>query len=641
MRFRLLLLMLAFFAGSAAADERAALRAAFQQALTAAQQGQPVTRSQALQGYVLWPYVEAAELRRLIALDRPEADREWPAFRARHPQHVENRELEREWWRSLGRRQQWAALRAAVPTDPGEADLRCLQARAGIELGAPESELVPLIQGVFLTGSSLPEACTRPFEWLRDRGQRPASLVAQRLRLALDANEFSLARYLLRLLPETDPAKAEGERALQLRSAPEKAIPALVENPRVAYRRDDLFVGWRRWIGSNAEAAARLAPRLAQMPGLDEAERSRVWGELGLRLSWRRDPEAMAYFRRAGTAADELTHAWRLRAAFWNGDWKQAETWFETLPEALAAEPRWQYWRARTAEQLGRSEAAQARYRELLDANNAYAALAAWRLGEGVQPRPRPGAPRDAAEQARLAALPAVQRMAELHALGLRSLFNREWFPFLAAEEARADQLSHYAFDQGWWLHGVAAATRVRLFDDFLRLYPRPYDAEVEAAAGATGVPPAVLYAVIRQESLYDAGAVSRANAYGLMQLLLPTAEGVARRHALPRPRREDLFTPARNVALGSRYLLERRERYGCHWLPAFAAYNAGAGNVDRWLPAAPMAADVWVENIPFNETREYVGKLLWHQTVFAWLASGQPQRVESFLGPVQRPPAP
>jgi soluble lytic murein transglycosylase len=215
MRFRLLLLMLAFFAGSAAADERAALRAAFQQALTAAQQGQPVTRSQALQGYVLWPYVEAAELRRLIALDRPEADREWPAFRARHPQHVENRELEREWWRSLGRRQQWAALRAAVPTDPGEADLRCLQARAGIELGAPESELVPLIQGVFLTGSSLPEACTRPFEWLRDRGQRPASLVAQRLRLALDANEFSLARYLLRLLPETDPAKAEGERALQ------------------------------------------------------------------------------------------------------------------------------------------------------------------------------------------------------------------------------------------------------------------------------------------------------------------------------------------------------------------------------------------------------------------------------------------
>jgi soluble lytic murein transglycosylase len=115
----------------------------------------------------------------------------------------------------------------------------------------------------------------------------------------------------------------------------------------------------------------------------------------------------------------------------------------------------------------------------------------------------------------------------------------------------------------------------------------------------------------------------------------------LARRHALPRPRREDLFTPARNVALGSRYLLERRERYGGHWLPAFAAYNAGAGNVDRWLPAAPMAADVWVENIPFNETREYVGKLLWHQTVFAWLASGQPQRVESFLGPVQRPPAP
>lgn len=640
MSFRGVLLMLAFAAGPVSADEREVLRAAFQQALEAAQQGEPVQRSAALQRYLLWPYVEAAEVRRLIALDRPEADREWPAFRDRRPQHVENPELAREWWRSLGRREQWSRLRAELPGDPGEADLRCLQARAGIELGAPEAELVPLIQKVFLTGTSLPEACTRPFEWLRDRGQRPAALVAQRLRLALDANEFGLARYLLRLLPETDPAKAEGARALQLRAAPAEAIPALVANPRVAYRQDDLFVGWRRWIGSNAEAAARLAPRLAQLPGLDDTERSRVWGELGLRLSWRRDPEAMVHFRRAGIAADELTHAWRLRAAFWNGDWKQAETWFEDLPETLSAEPRWQYWRARTAEQLGRSDAAQARYRELLGANNVYAALAAWRLGEGVLPRPRPGAPRDPAQQARLAALPAVQRLGELHALGLRSLFNREWFPLLAAEAAQADQLSHYAFDQGWWLHGVAAATRVRLFDDFLRLYPRPYDAEVEAAASATGIPPAVLYAVIRQESLYDAGAVSRANAHGLMQLLLPTAEGVARRHALPRPRREDLSVPARNIVLGSLYLLERRERYAGHWLPAFAAYNAGAGNVDRWLPEAPMAPDVWMENIPFNETREYVGKLLWHQTVFAWLASGQPQRLEAFLGPVRRPPA-
>lgn len=641
MRFRAALLVLALVSGAVTADEGEALRAAFRQALEAAQQGKPVSRSPSLQDYVLWPYVEAAELRRLIALDRPEADREWPAFRSRHPDHVENRELEREWWRSLGRRQQWDTLLAVLPADPKDADLRCLQARAGIERGVSESVLVPQVKAVFLTGASLPEACTRPFEWLRDRGHRSADLVARRLRLALDADERGLARYLLGLLPQTDPARAEGERALNLRSAPEKALPALLENPRVAYRQDDLFVGWRRWVGSNFDAAARLAPRLATLPGLDPAGRSRVWAELGLRLSWRRDPRALDYFRRAGTASDDVTHAWRVRAAIWNGDWAQAGAWLDALPPAMAAEPRWRYWRARTAEQLGQQEPAAAHYRSLLEANNVYAALAAWRLGEAVVPRPQPGQARDPSTQARLAQQPAVLRLHEWHALGMRARFNGEWFPFLAAEEAQADQISHYAFAQGWWLHGVAAATRVRLFDDFARLYPRPYDAEVEAATAATGIPASVLYAVIRQESLYDPRAVSSAQAFGLMQLLLPTAEGVARRHSLPRPGREDLFLPARNLALGSRYLLERHGRYGGHWLPAFAAYNAGAGNVDRWLPEAPMAADVWMENIPFNETREYVGKLLWHQTVFAWLASGEPQRVERFLGPVQRPAAP
>lgn len=627
-----LALGLLWVSGPSTAAPREAQRELFATALAAVQADQPLVLPAALRDYPLRPYLEGTVVQRLIARDRPEADAAWAAFRRQHADSPWLRDLEREWWRSLGRRQAWEQLAQAMPAPPDIDDLRCLGLRARLETGG-DASLVADTQAVFRTGHSLPEACTRPFEWLRDSGHRPPALVLERLQLALEAREFGLARYLLRLLPEDQ--RAAPTRALRLRSDPGTAIPALLADPPARLPVDDLMAGWQALTRANPDGAAQLAPRLAALRGLDDDHRAAIWSGLGLRQSWSRLPTAVGFFRK-GQAADELTHAWRIRAALWAGDWAQALRWLETLPETMAAEPRWRYWRARAEAAEGRADVAQAGFEGLLDANNVYALLAAWRLGRPLSPRPQPGAPADPAQQARLAADPTIARMRELHALDIRNWFNLEWFAFMAGRApADADQVSRFAFQQGWWLHGVAAATQARVFDDFVRLYPRPYDAGVMAAARQTDLPPALIYGLIRQESLFEPRAQSPAKAYGLMQLLLPTARGVARRHDLPIPEREDLFEPTRNIPLGARYLMEMRERFGGQWLPAIGAYNAGPNAVARWLPEDPMAPDVWMENIPYNETREYIGKLLWHQAVFGWLASGQPQQPGDFLRPV------
>jgi soluble lytic murein transglycosylase len=104
------------------------------------------------------------------------------------------------------------------------------------------------------------------------------------------------------------------------------------------------------------------------------------------------------------------------------------------------------------------------------------------------------------------------------------------------------------------------------------------------------------------------------------MQLRRGTARDVSRELGDAAASGLDPLIPDEAIRLGTAQLANLVERYDGLIVPALAAYNAGPAAVDRWLPAMPIAGDVWLENIPFNETREYVRRVLWHSVVFAWL---------------------
>jgi len=160
----------------------------------------------------------------------------------------------------------------------------------------------------------------------------------------------------------------------------------------------------------------------------------------------------------------------------------------------------------------------------------------------------------------------------------------------------------------------------------------------VKRAGVLTGLPPELIYAIIRQESLYRADAASSAGALGLMQLLPATATRTARRWDLPPPTRSSLLIPDVNVPLGSATLKSLLDRADGQTPLAMAGYNAGPGAARRWLPEQPMDLDIWVENIPYNETRGYIQRASWHTVVFRWLGDREPRTQESWLGQIHRP---
>lgn len=619
------------------AGPRAEFIAAYAAARRAAEPAQP--DSEALRRYPLYAYLEAARLLGLLADEdaavRLAADRPVAEFLARQGREPAANGLRRAWLTSLARRKAWGAFLAQyVEADAKDPVLRCHALAARIAPGRTDG-LAQQAADAWLTPRSAPDECDAVFDWLRAQGRLDDALVEQRARLALASGETRLARWLARALPDSRAGPLLAW--IRLIEHPRDAIDALIDRPATPVEEAALLDGWTRLARRDPDAAHERLDALVAARGLDAGQASRFARTLALGLAWSRRPEALARFRQVAAADyDEPALEWRVRAALWKGDWAAASAALDAMPEPLRDETRWRYWAARSAEALGRHEQARELYATVVPTDNWYAVLAAARRGTPFAPRSEPLV-FDDARIAELGTQPAFVRARELLRVGLAHLAPAEWATGHAALPA-ADQRQAIglAARWGWHFQAIASAARQGVFNDYSLLYPRPYDSEVTAASERSDLPPTLIHAVIRQESLYQPYAVSSANAVGLMQLLPATARRTAVEMGRPRPSAAALTQPAVNVPLGAGYLRGLIERFDGQVVPALAGYNAGPTAARRWLPDSPMDADRWVENIPFNETRVYVQRVMWHGVVFEWLAEGKPQDATSWLGTVR-----
>ena len=331
---------------------------------------------------------------------------------------------------------------------------------------------------------------------------------------------------------------------------------------------------------------------------------------------------------------------WRVRAALWSGDYGKALSWIERMPAALATQPRWRYWRARAVAATAGADAAAPLFEEIAGLRDYYGYLAADRLHRAYSLDVRPSID-DAKAQAALGAVAGLIRAHELFVCDLPDEATLEWSAVLGtAEPAVKVQAAQLAARWGWYAQSIATLAQTGEWDDVPLRYPRPYPDAVAEASKLAGVPTDWIWAVMRQESLYRKNAVSRADARGLMQMRPATAVAVARRWHLPQPRQDGLFDPSLAVPLGAAYLRELLDRHSGQLALSLAAYNAGTAAVARWLPRQSMDADVWIENIPYSETRAYVQHILEHIVAFAYVADAAPPRLAALM-PAVAPTAP
>lgn len=295
------------------------------------------------------------------------------------------------------------------------------------------------------------------------------------------------------------------------------------------------------------------------------------------------------------------------------------------------------YWQGRTAEKLGDGKAAKQVYRQLVNGaeESYYQALAMRRLeqfGMSVEvSRPSQDVVVSEPDPPMRAELTFhLSRARELAVLSLHQLavteideMRRRARP---AEHLRALIMREY-FNNQAYSQSLALAQQLpdSRSDRDLYRYPLAYWKAIQQKTLERGIDPYLVLALIRQESLFNARARSPAAAFGLMQLIVPTAVRVAEQIGLAAPTRENLFEPELNLTLGTQYLKDLLERYSNNWFKAIAAYNAGEAAVDRWeREIVTDDIEEFVERIPYVETRGYVKRVLRNHRIYKRLYEPQ-----------------
>jgi soluble lytic murein transglycosylase len=619
----------------AAAHDTQSARQAFVAAMQRIRLHLPDTPdSPALEAYVIHDYLVAARLRRDLA-QKPdeELDTEVGAFLQAHANQPVTRGLRREWLVSLAQRHRWDWFlpRSVDATDPL---VVCDRLQGRLATGDTEGLGAAVLARWNLTQKQ-PAECNEVFIWLRQQNLGTAAEAEAKVRAALAADNPRLAREFVADVPVMRaPALLQWSDLLE---APKSALTVFLTHPSLPVEPEALIAGFEKLAHTDSAGALNLLPSLLARPGMTSALQARAQRAAALGAAYDHDPRALSAFDGLpADAVDGPVEEWRVRAALWAGDYRKALGWIGHMPASLADQPRWRYWRARAVEATAGPDAAAQLFGDLSELRDYYGYLAADRVHRHYSLNVRPS-PDDIKVQAALSAEPGLVRAHELFACDMTDEAAGEWTQVLgSAEPATKVQAAHLAARWGWYAESVTMLAQAAEWDDVRLRYPRPYPEAVAEASKIAGVPADWILGVMRQESLYRQDAVSRADARGLMQMLPSTAAAVARRWHLAAPGRETLFDPPVAVTLGAAYLRELLDRYAGQLSLSLAAYNAGSASVARWLPAKSTDADVWIENIPYVETRAYVQHILEHIVAFASVRDSEPPRLDTLLPPIE-----
>ena len=592
-------------------------------------------------GHVLEPWAAYWELKARLDEASPQ---EVDAFLARYAGTYQEDRLRNDWLLLLGQVRDWQTFMAEYPSFRmnDDREVRCYSLLT--DFNATGADIAGQIETLWLAQRDADDGCALAAEELLKARKMKPDVAWQRARVGMEVGRQSVVTQAVGLLNPDWTNKVKTIFSGPARYLDEKHTALL---PRT---KELVTLGLIRLAADDPAAAAEQISKLRWRTQLTQEERSYVWGVIGKRAAQRLSDEAPAYF---ANAQDKYLHPdhleWKVRAALRAGKWDQVLDATAAMDETQRMDPTWIYWRARALNMPGRSTADRAQATQLFESiasvRGFYEQLALEELGRKITVPPAPPALTDK-EKEEVRTDPALARSIYAINLGLRSEGDREWNYVVRLHDpggmndrgllAAAD----LACAREDWKNCINTSERTRAFIAFDQRFPMPLHDAVLSRSKEIGLDPAYVYGLIRQESRFLMDARSGVGASGLMQVMPATARWTARKIGLTG------FTPSQinerdtNITIGTAYLKLALDDFGGSMPLAAAAYNAGPGRPRNWRNGPVLEAAIWAENIPFNETRDYVKKVLSNTTNYAAITTGQPQSLKARLGMVGPRPA-
>ena len=525
-----------------------------------------------------------------------------------------------DWLKELGRRKGWSLFLSEFPRlESPDIDLRCLNGQALLAQGRQEAILS--LRSLWFSGSPRPESCTPVFDALFASGRLKEEDVWQRIRLTLAESRLELATALAGRLG----ASAINHKTLtRITQSPDKH--AIDSSTRA--NRELAIYAIARIARTDPDKAARQIEAQGNWPQTDLRA---AWQMTALAAARKHHPKASDWFELAGDDLGAEARSWAIRAALRQQDWSRALTRIDALTDRN--DITWRYWRARALSELGRSQEANAQWIAIADGHEYYNLLAREELGAIAEPPNIQYRPNDD-EVRSVSSLPGIQRAFALLEGGWRTEAIREWaWALRGLPDQRLLAAAELARRQGWYDRAIFASERTRGLHDFSTRFLAPYHDVVEPQAARTGLEPAWVYGLMRQESRFVNTARSSVGASGLMQLMPATAQWVAKKLGWKKLEPNAVNDIETNVTLGTTYLQHIWQQLGYSEVLATAGYNAGPGRARQWQSDTPLDATIYIETIPFTETRDYVKKVMANAVHYTHVFRATPRPLKARIG--------
>lgn len=539
---------------------------------------------------------------------------------------------------SLAVNKKWPEFMRYYRSDFNSAEIQCHLISAKIANGNPAA--LDETATLWDVGKEQPEACNNLFKRWRAAGKLSQSLVWSRFIKAMNNKKPELAKQMQLLMVE--PYAEYAKVFLKVDGRPEllknhqlflqQSLPMqqIIANGITKLASKDAKEALKHWELYEAQ----------QLFGDDMTRETKL--AILKQLVKQGFPEAAQQFISQSYALRETSLVEELiRVSLENMDWLKVNEGILMLPSTAQKTERWQYWRARALDELKLEQADFGPtinvYSSLAEKRGFYGFLAADILRKHYSLEDK-SKPMDQVSFMRVNQLDGIRRAKELWAMGYEDESRAEWNH--TTKKLSPDELyaaGALAEQWGWYATSIRTMTKGNLWDNLTSRFPLAYASEVKRAAQNRNLHPTLVFAIARQESSFAADAKSPVGALGLMQLMPATAQEVAKKQGYSH-KTADLLNPSYNLLLGTTFLNELLVRFDGNRILAAAAYNAGPGRVRQWLGESQRQRpfDVWIETIPFNETRQYVQNVLSFSVIYGYRL-GQPQSLVSQAEAKQR----
>ncbi len=557
-------------------------------------------------------------------------------FLERNPEAVVSDALRRKWLHYLADYNDWNTFLAEYRDIDDDNELNCLRLGRLLKTGQEHPGLQDEARRAWMTGNRPPAACDMVFDIWRKQGGMTAEVVWARMQLAMEQRRLTLAESLARYVEPAD--RVWVNRWIAMHRNPQQELKTYAWPVETPVARRVLRHGIVRMAASDPDAAIQHWQAVKGKHEFFAEDENYVLRNVGLLAAQAHHPRAAEWLAAVSVETnDEMLRQWRVRAAIRSGEWTKGLRALAMLPEAEQKESEWRYWKARALEQADEGRQARTLYRELAGERSYYGFLAADRLNQNYSMQ-HVSVLASPEEVSALLARPGIRMAKELFLMGDTTAARRQWA--WATRRLPSRDLAVAAVlarEWGWHDRAILTVGKSQHLDDLELRFPVLYRDLVEVNAQQNRIDADWVYGVMRQESAFMADARSGAGALGLMQLMPRTGQLTGRRINLYVPNNLAILNIENNLKLGTSYLRTVLDLNKGHQVLATASYNAGPNRVRDWMPDQTLDADVWVDSVPFNETRNYVKNVMAFTTVYAYRLETTMRRLKERM-PTVRP---